>query len=208
MGQIPAGVLPTVTLAGSVAPWHPNKMSSLSDSSTPWVFGYGSLIWRPGFEFVTAERALLRGVHRRLCIYSHRHRGTAERPGLVFGLERGGACVGMAFKVAPDNWSAVREYLREREQVTGVYLETHRPVRLASGATVSALTFVADPHHSQYAGRLNLEEQFALVAGAVGQAGPNIDYVTNTADHLREIGIEDRQVQALAQMIRARQAVA
>ncbi|SDG13041.1 gamma-glutamylcyclotransferase [Pelagibacterium luteolum] len=180
-------------------------MSSSPDSSTQWVFGYGSLIWRPGFAFVTAERALLRGVHRRLCIYSHRHRGTAERPGLVFGLERGGACVGMAFEVAADDWSAVREYLREREQVTGVYLETRRPIRLASGQTVPALTFVADPHHSQYAGRLSLEEQFALVNGAVGQAGPNIDYVINTADHLRDIGIADRQVQALAEMIRTHQ---
>lgn len=183
-------------------------MSMLTDTSVPWVFGYGSLIWRPGFDFITAERALLRGVHRRLCIYSHRHRGTEERPGLVFGLERGGACVGMAFKVAPQAWSEVRAYLREREQVTGVYLEALRPVRLGSGETVTALTFVADPHHSQYAGRLTLEEQLAHVDGAVGQAGPNVDYVLNTARHLREIGIVDRQVQALAGLIEGRRKVA
>ena len=170
-------------------------------ASSPWVFGYGSLIWRPGFAFERAERALLRGVHRRLCIYSHRHRGTAERPGLVFGLERGGACVGMAFKVAEADWIAVREYLREREQVTGVYLETTRPARLASGELVETLTFVADPHHEQYAGRLSLDAQLALVEGAVGEAGPNVDYVLNTARHLREMGIADRQVQALAGMI-------
>lgn len=170
-------------------------------TSTHWVFGYGSLIWRPGFAFERAERALLRGVHRRLCIYSHRHRGTAERPGLVFGLERGGACVGMAFKVAGADWIAVRDYLRAREQVTGVYLETRRPARLASGETVETLTFVADPKHTQYAGRLSLEEQLAFVDGAVGEAGPNIDYVLNTAQHLKEMGIADRQVQALAEMI-------
>lgn len=114
----------------------------------------------------------------------------------------------MAFQVAPDKWPEVREYLREREQVTGVYLETLRSVRLASGKSVTALTFVADPRHPQYAGRLTLDEQFNLVEGAVGQAGANIDYVVNTADHLKEIGIADRQVQALANMIRDRQAVA
>lgn len=178
------------------------------NSSIPWVFGYGSLIWRPGFAFERAERALLRGVHRRLCIYSHRHRGTAERPGLVFGLERGGACVGMAFKVAEADWLEVRDYLREREQVTGVYLETTRPARLASGELVKALTFVADPNHVQYAGRLSLEEQLALVDGAVGEAGPNIDYVLNTARHLKEMGIADRQVQALAGMIERNRDVA
>lgn len=183
-------------------------MAMAHHSSIHWVFGYGSLIWRPGFAFERAERALLRGVHRRLCIYSHRHRGTAERPGLVFGLERGGACVGMAFKVAEADWTQVRDYLREREQVTGVYLETTRPARLASGELVKALTFVADPHHAQYAGRLSLEEQLALVDGAVGEAGPNIDYVLNTAQHLKEMGIADRQVQALAGMIERNRDVA
>lgn len=174
---------------------------------SPWVFGYGSLIWRPGFVFERAERALLRGVHRRLCIYSHLHRGTVERPGLVFGLERGGACVGMAFKIAAADWPQVREYLREREQVTGVYLETHRPAKLAHGEVVETLTFVADPKHPQYAGRLSLDEQFALVSGAVGEAGPNVDYVINTARHLKELGIADRQVQALAAMIGKSQAL-
>ncbi|AEQ52944.1 gamma-glutamylcyclotransferase [Pelagibacterium halotolerans] len=181
-------------------------MSMTSEPSSHWVFGYGSLIWRPGFVFERAERALLRGVHRRLCIYSHLHRGTVERPGLVFGLERGGACVGMAFKIAEGDWDEVRDYLRAREQVTMVYLETHRPAKLASGAVVETLTFVADPKHPQYAGRLSLEEQLALVDGAVGEAGSNIDYVVNTARHLKEMGIADRQVQALAAMIAGRHA--
>ncbi len=179
-----------------------------SQPSSRWVFGYGSLIWRPGFVFERAERALLRGVHRRLCIYSHLHRGTAERPGLVFGLERGGACVGMAFKIAESDWDEVRDYLRAREQVTMVYVETHRPAKLANGEIVETLTFVADPHHPQYAGRLSLEDQFALVDGAVGEAGSNIEYVINTARHLKEMGIADRQVQALAAMIASKHAPA
>ncbi|HWJ88474.1 MAG TPA: gamma-glutamylcyclotransferase [Pelagibacterium sp.] len=176
---------------------------SAASASTHWVFGYGSLIWRPGFAFERSERALAGGVHRRLCIYSHIHRGTRDHPGLVFGLERGGACVGTAFKVASSDWDAVRAYLQEREQVTAVYVETVRPVRLASGEKVEALTFVTDRTHEQYAGRLSLDEQYRLVSRAVGQSGANVDYVLNTASHLREMGIADRQVQALAGMIEA-----
>src|SRR5690606_9999087 len=115
----------------------------------------------------------------------------------------GGACVGMAFKVARNDWDAVRSYLKEREQVTAVYVETTRPVRLASGERVEALTFVTNRTHDQYAGRLSLDEQYRLVSQAVGQSGPNTDYVLNTAVHLRELGIADRQVQALAGMIEA-----
>lgn len=168
-----------------------------------WVFGYGSLIWRPGFAFTHAERALMRGVHRRLCITSHIHRGTPERPGLVFGLERGGSCVGMAFKVAGENWTEVREYLRAREQVTGVYREAERFVRLASGEIVPTLVFVADPGHKQYAGRLSIEEQLDIVRDAHGQSGPNADYVVNTANHLAEMGIFDHRILTLSRLLEA-----
>jgi cation transport protein ChaC len=178
-------------------------MSSLPDDSVPWIFGYGSLIWSPGFAYERAERALLRGSHRRLCILSHRHRGTPERPGLVFGLERGGSCVGRAFKVAPESWPEVREYLREREQVTGVYREALRAVNLRSGEVATALVFLADPHHEQYAGRLTLEEQLAFVRGARGASGANEDYVINTAEHLAALGIIDRPVLALSAMLKA-----
>src|SRR4051794_11420386 len=120
------------------------RSTSTENQPTHWVFGYGSLIWRPGFEFVAAQRALLRGAHRSLCIYSHTYRGTPELPGLVFGLARGGACGGMAFEVAADKWDAVLAYLRERELVTGVYVETTRPVQLGDGRIANALAFLVD----------------------------------------------------------------
>lgn len=173
-----------------------------TDSATPWVFAYGSLIWRPGFPYLQMQKALMRGVHRRLCILSVHHRGTAERPGLVFGLEPGGSCVGVAYQVAPDQWSEVRDYLREREQVTAVYREALRTVRLAGGETVTALVFLADPGHAQYAGRLSLDEQLAYVHGARGSSGANEDYVINTAEHLAALGIIDRQVLALSAMLK------
>ncbi|WP_404401672.1 gamma-glutamylcyclotransferase [Pelagibacterium halotolerans] len=174
-----------------------------TDSATPWVFGYGSLIWRPGFPFETSDKALLRGAHRRLCVISHHHRGTLDNPGLVFGLERGGSCVGMAYKVARENWAEVHAYLREREQVTEVYRETLRPIRLASGETVTALVYLVDPTHEQYAGRLSLAEQLALVRSANGLSGANRDYVINTAEHLTRMGILDRPVLELSTMLQA-----
>jgi cation transport protein ChaC len=162
-----------------------------------WVFGYGSLIWRPGFEFVARERALLRGAHRSLCIYSHIYRGTPEAPGLVFGLARGGACGGMAFGIADAPWPEVLAYLRARELVSDVYREAVRPVRLASGEIVAAVAYLADEAHPQYAGGLTLAEQSRLVRRSVGESGPNIDYVRNTAEHLARLGIRDRSLELL-----------
>ncbi len=169
-----------------------------------WVFGYGSLMWRPGFEFEEAVPALLNGAHRSLCIYSWVHRGTEARPGLVLGLDRGGACRGMAFRVAGRNRDAVVAYLREREQATMVYVEAHRRVRLAGGPAepVTALTYLVDRAHPQYAGVLSLERQYELVNGAVGQSGANPDYVLNTVDHLAELGIRDRGLEALGRRLR------
>ena len=106
---------------------------------TLWVFGYGSLMWNPGFVHLRAEKAVLHGAHRALCIYSTHYRGTPDKPGLVFGLKAGGSCVGMAFEVAAADREAVIAYLRAREQISMVYHEVVRPVRLASGETVGAL---------------------------------------------------------------------
>lgn len=156
-----------------------------------WVFGYGSLIWRPGFSFTRQVPARLIGAHRRLCVLSYRHRGTEVQPGLVFGLMRGGSCAGMAFEVAAETWPHTHEYLREREMDRGVYLETVRPVRLADGTAVRALAFVVDPHHPQFAGRLSIDEQVKLVRAGVGESGVNTEYVRATARHLKLIGIHD-----------------
>src|SRR5215469_11706625 len=98
----------------------PDRAASEGDL---WVFGYGSLIWRPGFDFVERVPARLIGEHRALCVYSFVHRGTPEKPGLVLGLDRGGACRGVAFRIAEKNRAATVGYLRAREQVTSVYRE-------------------------------------------------------------------------------------
>ncbi|MEP1207262.1 MAG: gamma-glutamylcyclotransferase [Rhizobiaceae bacterium] len=156
-----------------------------------WVFGYGSLMWNPGFDYMEVQQAKAYGVHRAPCIYSWVHRGTKERPGIVLGLARGGTCIGKAFKIGADNREETLAYLRARELVTNVYLERMRPIVLESGATVRAVTYIADVHHEQYAGRLGHEALIAQIKGAVGKSGPNEAYIADTANHMREMGIKD-----------------
>jgi glutathione-specific gamma-glutamylcyclotransferase len=169
-----------------------------------WVFGYGSLMWRPGFSYARRCKAMLRGWRRSLCVFSHVYRGSPERPGLVLGLDRGGACPGVAFEVD----SALREttirYLREREQATAVYLERMVPITLECGDRVLALTYVADRLHRQYAGRLNREAMLAYVRAGSGKSGDNVAYVLETHDHLRAMGVRDRDLEWLSAKLRAR----
>ena len=159
-------------------------------------------MWRPGFEYLERQVALVHGWRRSLCIYSHVYRGTPERPGLVLGLDRGGACHGVAFRVAASLRRRTIAYLREREQVTAVYLERSVVAHLADGAKVDAVTYVADRRHVQYAGRLEREKLLRLVIQGAGQSGPNIDYVLNTDTHLRENGIRDPVLEWLAAQLR------
>lgn len=157
------------------------------------MFGYGSLMWRPGFDFLERVPARLIGLHRSLCVYSHVHRGTPERPGLVLGLDRGGACRGMAFRVAGERREDTIAYLREREQATSVYLEVERVVTLErpEAPRVRALTYVVDRGHTQYAGRLPLEQQLHIVRQGHGRSGANPDYVVNTVRAIEELGFRD-----------------
>jgi cation transport protein ChaC len=170
-----------------------------------WVFGYGSLIWRPDFPYSERRIARLAGAHRSLCVYSWVHRGTPDRPGLVLGLDRGGTCRGVAFHVAPADREAVIAYLREREQVTSVYLERLREIRFEDGTGARALTYLVDRSHGQYAGKLDEETQLRLVAEAQGRSGANRDYVINTAAHLAELGMPDPLLDRLSARLLAAQ---
>lgn len=170
---------------------------ALPPDSDLWVFGYGSLMWDPGFPFVEQRLGLLRGYHRRFCIYSHRHRGTPEVPGLVFGLDHGGACRGMVFRVAGSDVPGVLDYLWEREMAGAVYRPKLLPVRAEGGATVPACAFVVDREHPQYCKGLDLEASAALIRQGVGGRGRNLDYLANTVEHLDQLGIADHGLRAL-----------
>lgn len=170
-----------------------------------WVFGYGSLMWNPGFPYQEREIARLPGYNRSFCMRSIHHRGTVDRPGLVLALDAmpGAACDGVAFRVAPERAEETLAYLRERELISAAYLERMLPVDLADGRRVTALCFVIDPDHVQYCGGLSLDEQARIIAHAHGGRGPNDEYLYNTAEHLAEIGLIDDDLLWLADRVRA-----
>lgn len=165
-----------------------------------WIFGYGSLMWQPGFTYAAMLPATVHGFHRAFCVYSYHYRGTHDQPGLVLGLDRGGSCHGIAFQVKEEDWPAVYAYLRERELVNYVYREAMLSVRVA-GSKVSALAYVADRGHSQYAGGLSLAEQARFIAQGSGVSGRCADYALSTLAHLREAGIHDPRLEALGRLI-------
>ena len=174
-----------------------------SGGAAMWVFGYGSLMWRPGFAHEEAVPATVRGYHRAPCVVSHVHRGTPERPGVVLGLDRGGACNGLAFRVHHRLIEETLRYLREREQTTMVYLERRVPVRLGDGRRVEALTYVVDRTHVQYARRLGFDDLVQRIEGAVGRSGPNEAYFIETAAKLKAMGIRDALLERLAERLAA-----
>jgi cation transport protein ChaC len=168
-----------------------------------WVFAYGSLMWRPDFPFVERVEARLTGAHRALCVYSFVHRGTPERPGLVLGLDRGGACRGIAYRVTASERARTVDYLRAREQVTSVYREVMRPVQLKTTPErrAPALCYIIDRGHVQYAGRLTLEQQLHHVRQGHGQSGANRDYVIATVAALEELGFRETELHLLAERL-------
>lgn len=167
-----------------------------------WVFGYGSLIWDPGFPVAEQRIGCVTGWHRSFCMRSIHHRGTPDAPGLVLALDRGegATCQGVAFRVAQGAEAATLAALRERELVSSAYLERHLPVDTAAGP-VEALAYVIDPDHVQYC-HLVLEDQAQIIARATGGRGLNRDYLWSTAAHLAALGITDPDLDWLADRVR------
>lgn len=168
-----------------------------------WVFGYGSLLWNPGFEPVEAITATLEGYHRSFCMLSIHHRGTVERPGLVLALDAqaGARCTGVAFRVSEADREVVLAELRARELISSAYLERHVALRLSDDRDVTALAYVIEPTHEQYC-QFPLEEQARRIARSVGGRGPNPEYLYNTVTHLTGMGIEDPDMAFLVRRVR------
>jgi cation transport protein ChaC len=165
-----------------------------------WVFGYGSLMWRPDFPFVERAQATLAGYHRAFCIASTVHRGSRERPGLVLGLDKGQACRGIAYRVAEKDAAGVLDYLRDRELIYGVYREARVPLSLVAEegvVHVEALAYTVERCHPSYTGPMPLERQARIIRGARGRSGANLDYLINTVQHLRQLAIRERQLERL-----------
>lgn len=171
-----------------------------------WVFGYGSLLWHPGFPVAETRLARLRDWHRSFCMSSIHHRGTEENPGLVLALDAavGAFCDGLALRVETGHEDATLAYLRERELISSAYLETRLRIETHDGAALDdVLTYVINRDHRQYCGALALEEQARIIAQSTGGRGPNDEYLYNTAEHLAELGIGDADLEALVTQVRA-----
>ncbi|CAK0740039.1 Gamma-glutamylcyclotransferase [uncultured Gammaproteobacteria bacterium] len=157
-----------------------------------WVFAYGSLMWHPGFAFLECCQGRLIGYHRAFCVYSYHYRGTPEQPGLVLGLDVGGECEGIAFRIAADEVATTLEHLWRREMISNVYRPLPLMVRLApDGREITACAFVVDRDHIQYCSGLNLEQAAAVIRCGHGHGGANLDYLNNTVEHLDQLGITD-----------------
>ena len=165
-----------------------------------WVFGYGSLMWRPGFDYLEARPALLHGYHRAFCVESTHYRGTPERPGLVLGLDHGGACRGRVFRVAPARAQAVADYLHERELITATYEPRWLQVQTPSGH-LRAVAYVVDRQYREYVGKLPQARIVDTIRHARGVSGSNRDYLTNTVRHLDELGVPDGPLHRLLRLV-------
>ncbi|MEE9452945.1 MAG: gamma-glutamylcyclotransferase [Paracoccaceae bacterium] len=169
-----------------------------------WVFGYGSLLWNPGFAYIERRLATLHGFHRAFCMYSVHYRGSAAHPGLVLALEaRAGAeCQGVGFRVAAEMVVETLAYLRERELISAAYLEETHEILFQDGRRAKAVCYVINRNHTQYAGGLSLGQQAEIIQKSTGSAGTNAAYLENTAVHLEELGIVDHDIVALDEMIK------
>ncbi|PZX15776.1 cation transport protein ChaC [Palleronia aestuarii] len=169
-----------------------------------WVFGYGSLVWNPGFPVAERRIATLPDYARSFCMRSIHHRGSVAEPGLVLALDAdpGTACKGVAIRVAEGAEEATLAALRERELISSAYLERHVSLMDENGQSIRALAYVIDPDHAQYCSGLALEEQAQIIATATGDRGPNDEYLYNTTAHLAELGIADPDLEWLTARVR------
>jgi cation transport protein ChaC len=168
-----------------------------------WVFGYGSLLWNPGFMPARKVKARLHDYHRSFCMLSIHHRGSEQDPGLVLALDTqpGGQCTGVAFQVSEHEEDSVLAMLRERELISSAYYEDTVDLITDEGETISALAYIINRDHEQYC-QFDLEKQAQIIAHAVGGRGPNTEYLFNTADHLNEMDIKDDDMAWIAQRVR------
>jgi len=170
-----------------------------------WVFAYGSLIWNPAFHYAEARLGRIHGWHRRFCLWTHLGRGTPDNPGLMLGLDAGGSCGGLAYRVAPESLREELFVIWQREMVTSSY----RPVWVrvhAGGLHIPAITFAIDRSTERYAGPLPDEQVVETCATAAGALGNCADYLNNTVEHLAEMGVVDRHLTRLRERVAERRA--
>lgn len=167
-----------------------------------WLFGYGSLMWNPAFHFVERRPGLLKGFHRRFCLWTPLGRGTPERPGLTLALEPGGSCHGIAYRIAAELRETELGIVWNREMLGRAYRP--RWVRLASDAgEVRAVTFTINRGHERYAGRLSDHAVADCLSQARGMIGTCREYLEHTVANLDAMGVADGTMHRLLRQVRS-----
>ncbi|MBV6273017.1 gamma-glutamylcyclotransferase [Alcaligenaceae bacterium CGII-47] len=165
-----------------------------------WVFGYGSLIWRPEFDYIESRSARVHGYHRSLCIWSRVNRGTPEQPGLVFGLDTGGSCQGKVFRVSATDAAQSLIALWRREMPSAAYIPRWLNCHTSQGP-IQGLVFTTDRKRDGYVPSLPIDQIVPIVHRGHGRYGACTDYVLQTAEALERAGIVDRKLRAIARAL-------
>ena len=177
-------------------------VATAPDPQRVWVFGYGSLIWNPAFHFAERRRARVHVYHRQFCLWARTGRGSPERPGLMLGLEPGGSCHGVAYRIAPEQLRSELDVLWRREMNSMVYRPVWAAARTAEGIE-QALTFAVNRDHERYIADLDLAETARYLASGAGPLGQCREYLFQTVTHLRELGLRDSHLELLEARVRA-----
>ncbi len=180
----------------------PDPLAGIERLRAQWVFAYGSLIWHPDFDYIERHLARVHGYHRAFCISSTIYRGTPESPGVVLGLDRGGSCHGVVYRLPPGEETPIVEKLYRREMPNHVYTPRLLPIRLADGRSIEAITFVARRNHPSYL-RISRDEVLRRLSSCRGGRGHNREYAINTWHALREWGIEDAGLGAITRELQS-----
>ncbi len=185
------------------SPCDPQIRAALAEHGDLWIFGYGSLMWDPGFHHADSHPAVVHGYHRRFCVYSYTYRGTRARPGLVLGLDRGGTCKGIVYRVPRRSAEETLAYLWKRELDDGVYRLRKLRAKLTR-RKIGAYSCVVDRSHPGYAAELSIEETARLICQGVGQRGLCADYLENTVRHIEALGLTDGHLHRLLEVVHRR----
>jgi cation transport protein ChaC len=166
-----------------------------------WLFAYGSLIWNPMIHFTDKRIATVHGYHRRFCLWTHLGRGSVETPGLILGLDHGGACRGLAYRISQAEAEAELLLLWQREMITGAYCPRWVPIVTKEGGRGWAIAFLINRSHARYAGVVSEDRMVAAISCAKGPLGPCAAYLFDTASHLDALGIRDARLLRLRDLV-------
>ena len=172
-------------------------LQQILSQKIPYIFTYGSLMWDPGFEYEDKFQATLNGYQRLFCVCSIRFRGTHDNPGLALGLDYGGECVGVVYKISAAHLEESWTRIFTREMRTNAYVPTLVQIQSPQDQPLDVIALVVNHNHAQHADGLTEDEVLQKIRTCVGEAGTNLDYLKNTVLHLRELGIQDEYLESL-----------